>query len=108
PDRWIVAGRGELHLSILIENMRREGYELQVSKPQVILREIDGVQCEPFERVQCEVQQEYTGAVIESLGQRKGELLDMVKSENGLTRLIFMVPVRGLIVYTSEFLSQIR
>ena len=72
--------------------MRREGFELQVSKPQVIIREIDGVQCEPFERVQCEVPQEYTGAVIESLGQRKGEMLDMVTTDNGLTRIIFMVP----------------
>ncbi|WP_342610294.1 translational GTPase TypA [Staphylococcus hsinchuensis] len=106
PDTWTVAGRGELHLSILIENMRREGYELQVSKPQVILREIDGVQCEPFERVQCEVPQEYTGAVIESLGQRKGEMLDMVTTDNGLTRIIFMVPARGLIGYTTEFMSQ--
>lgn len=108
PDKWIVAGRGELHLSILIENMRREGFELQVSKPQVILREIDGVQCEPFERVQCEVSQEYTGAVIESLGQRKGEMLDMVTTDNGLTRIIFMVPARGLIGYTTEFMSQTR
>ncbi|AMG20767.1 GTP-binding protein TypA [Staphylococcus saprophyticus] len=108
PDKWIVAGRGELHLSILIENMRREGFELQVSKPQVILREIDGVQCEPFERVQCEVPQEYTGAVIESLGQRKGEMLDMVTTDNGLTRIIFMVPARGLIGYTTEFMSQTR
>lgn len=108
PDKWIVAGRGELHLSILIENMRREGFELQVSKPQVILREIDDVQCEPFERVQCEVPQEYTGAVIESLGQRKGEMLDMVTTDNGLTRIIFMVPARGLIGYTTEFMSQTR
>ncbi|MFQ3902419.1 translational GTPase TypA [Staphylococcus sp. 50Mo3-1] len=108
PDKWIVAGRGELHLSILIENMRREGFELQVSKPQVILREIDGVKCEPFERVQCEVPQEYTGAVIESLGQRKGEMLDMVTTDNGLTRIIFMVPARGLIGYTTEFMSQTR
>ncbi|MGW7989060.1 translational GTPase TypA [Staphylococcus xylosus] len=108
PDKWIVAGRGELHLSILIENMRREGFELQVSKPQVILREIDGIKCEPFERVQCEVPQEYTGAVIESLGQRKGEMLDMVTTDNGLTRIIFMVPARGLIGYTTEFMSQTR
>ncbi|WP_436853591.1 translational GTPase TypA [Staphylococcus caeli] len=108
PDKWIVAGRGELHLSILIENMRREGFELQVSKPQVILREIDGVQCEPFERVQCEVPQEYTGSVIESLGQRKGEMVDMVTTDNGLTRIIFMVPARGLIGYTTEFMSQTR
>ena len=88
--------------------MRREGFELQVSKPQVIIREIDGVQCEPFERVQCEVPQEYTGAVIESLGQRKGEMLDMVTTDNGLTRIIFMVPARGLIGYTTEFMSQTR
>ncbi|MDK9862321.1 translational GTPase TypA [Staphylococcus equorum] len=108
PDKWIVAGRGELHLSILIENMRREGFELQVSKPQVILKEIDGVKCEPFERVQCEVPQEYTGPVIESLGQRKGEMLDMVTTDNGLTRIIFMVPARGLIGYTTEFMSQTR
>lgn len=108
PDTWIVAGRGELHLSILIENMRREGYELQVSKPQVILKDIDGVTCEPFERVQCEVPQEYTGSVIESLGQRKGEMLDMATTDNGLTRIIFMVPARGLIGYTTEFMSQTR
>lgn len=108
PDTWIVAGRGELHLSILIENMRREGYELQVSKPQVILKDIDGVTCEPFERVQCEVPQEYTGGVIESLGQRKGEMLDMATTDNGLTRIIFMVPARGLIGYTTEFMSQTR
>ncbi|MBU0437285.1 translational GTPase TypA [Staphylococcus succinus] len=108
PDKWIVAGRGELHLSILIENMRREGFELQVSKPQVILREIDGVKCEPFERVQCEVPQEYTGSVIESLGQRKGEMVDMITTDNGLTRIIFMVPARGLIGYTTEFMSQTR
>ena len=108
PDTWIVAGRGELHLSILIENMRREGYELQVSKPQVILKDIDGVTCEPFERVQCEVPQEYTGGVIESLGQRKGEMLDIATTDNGLTRIIFMVPARGLIGYTTEFMSQTR
>ncbi|MGV3110756.1 translational GTPase TypA [Staphylococcus pettenkoferi] len=108
PDTWIVAGRGELHLSILIENMRREGYELQVSKPQVILRDIDGVTCEPFERVQCEVPSDYTGAVIESLGARKGEMEDMITTDNGLTRLIFMVPARGMIGYTTEFMSQTR
>ena len=108
PDAWIVAGRGELHLSILIENMRREGFELQVSKPQVILREIDGVLSEPFERVQCEVPSENAGAVIESLGARKGEMLDMSTTDNGLTRLIFMVPARGMIGYTTEFMSMTR
>ncbi|HAR4263160.1 TPA: translational GTPase TypA [Staphylococcus aureus] len=108
PDTWVVAGRGELHLSILIENMRREGYELQVSKPQVIIKEIDGVMCEPFERVQCEVTQENAGAVIESLGARKGEMVDMTTTDNGLTRLIFNVPARGMIGYTTEFMSMTR
>ncbi|HDF7226818.1 TPA: translational GTPase TypA [Staphylococcus aureus] len=108
PDTWVVAGRGELHLSILIENMRREGYELQVSKPQVIIKEIDGVMCEPFERVHCEVPQENAGAVIESLGARKGEMVDMTTTDNGLTRLIFNVPARGMIGYTTEFMSMTR
>ncbi|MCP1143895.1 translational GTPase TypA [Lysinibacillus endophyticus] len=105
PDAWIVSGRGELHLSILIENMRREGYELQVSKPQVIIREIDGVKCEPIERVQIDVPEESVGSVIESLGNRKGEMLDMINEGNGQVRLIFMVPARGLIGYTTEFMS---
>ncbi|EHV5249927.1 translational GTPase TypA [Staphylococcus pseudintermedius] len=108
PDAWTVAGRGELHLSILIENMRREGFELQVSKPQVILKDIDGVLHEPFERVQTEVPEEYAGEIIESLGQRKGEMVDMVTTDNGLTRLIFNVPARGLISYTTEFMSMTR
>ncbi|HAR6027594.1 TPA: translational GTPase TypA [Staphylococcus pseudintermedius] len=108
PDAWTVAGRGELHLSILIENMRREGFELQVSKPQVILKDIDGVLHEPFERVQTEVPEAYAGAIIESLGQRKGEMVDMVTTDNGLTRLIFNVPARGLIGYTTEFMSMTR
>lgn len=108
PDAWTVSGRGELHLSILIENMRREGYELQVSKPQVIIKEIDGVLCEPFERVQAEVPEEHAGTVIESLGRRKGEMVDMVTTDNGLTRLIFNVPARGLIGYTTEFMSMTR
>ncbi|PTF57158.1 translational GTPase TypA [Staphylococcus chromogenes] len=108
PDAWTVAGRGELHLSILIENMRREGFELQVSKPQVILKDIDGELYEPFERVQAEVPEEYAGSVIESLGQRKGEMVDMTTTDNGLTRLIFNVPARGLIGYTTEFMSMTR
>ena len=108
PDAWTVAGRGELHLSILIENMRREGFELQVSKPQVILKDINGELHEPFERVQAEVPEEYAGAVIESLGQRKGEMVDMTTTDNGLTRLIFNVPARGLIGYTTEFMSMTR
>jgi GTP-binding protein len=108
PDVWTVSGRGELHLSILIENMRREGYELQVSKPEVIVREIDGVRCEPVERVQIDVPEEYTGAVMESLGARKGEMLNMTNHGTGQVRLEFMVPARGLIGYSTEFLTQTR
>ncbi|MBC5636948.1 translational GTPase TypA [Ornithinibacillus sp. BX22] len=108
PDAWIVSGRGELHLSILIENMRREGYELQLSKPKVILKEIDGVLCEPVERVQVDVPEEHTGAIMESLGARKGEMLDMVNHGNGQVRLEFKVPSRGLIGYSTEFMSQTR
>lgn len=108
PDAWIVSGRGELHLSILIENMRREGYELQVSKPEVIVREIDGVRCEPVERVQIDVPEEHTGAIMESIGARKGEMLDMINNGNGQVRLIFNVPARGLIGYTTEFLTLTR
>ena len=108
PDAWTVSGRGELHLSILIENMRREGYELQLSKPQVIIREIDGVQCEPFERVQVDVPEEHQGAVMESLGQRKGEMLDMANHGTGQVRLEFKVPSRGLIGYATEFMTQTR
>jgi GTP-binding protein len=108
PDAWIVSGRGELHLSILIENMRREGYELQVSKPEVIIKEIDGVKCEPIERVQIDIPEEHTGAVMESIGARKGELLDMINNGNGQVRLIFHVPARGLIGYTTEFLTLTR
>ncbi|MBB5323830.1 GTP-binding protein [Anoxybacillus tepidamans] len=108
PDAWIVSGRGELHLSILIENMRREGFELQVSKPEVIMKEIDGVLCEPMERVQIDIPEEYTGAIMESLGTRKGEMVDMIHQENGQVRLIFMVPARGLIGYRTEFMSLTR
>ncbi|MCK1976577.1 translational GTPase TypA [Jeotgalicoccus huakuii] len=105
PDAWRVSGRGELHLSILVENLRREGYELQVSKPEVIHREIDGVTCEPFERVQIDVPDSNTGSIIESMGERKGEMLDMASTGNGQTRLVFMIPARGLIGYRTEFMS---
>ncbi|SDM87963.1 translational GTPase TypA [Sediminibacillus halophilus] len=108
PDAWTVSGRGELHLSILIENMRREGYELQLSKPQVIIREIDGVQCEPVERVQVDVPEEHQGAVMESLGSRKGEMIDMANHGNGQVRMEFKVPSRGLIGYATEFMTQTR
>ncbi|MFV0560310.1 MAG: translational GTPase TypA [Enterococcus sp.] len=108
PDAWTVSGRGELHLSILIETMRREGYELQVSRPEVIQKEIDGVICEPFERVQIDTPEEYMGSVIESLSLRKGEMQDMIHSGNGQIRLIFLVPARGLIGYSTDFLSMTR
>ncbi|WP_314083920.1 translational GTPase TypA [uncultured Gemella sp.] len=107
-DSWVVSGRGELHLSILIENLRREGFELQVSKPEVIIRNIDGVDCEPVERVQVDVPDESVGAVIESLGQRKGDMVDMQADGNGQTRLIFNVPARGLIGYSTEFMSMTK
>ncbi len=108
PDKWTVSGRGELHLSILIENMRREGFELQVSRPTVIYRNVDGTLCEPFERVQIDTPEEYMGGVIESLGQRKAEMQDMINSGNGQVRLIFLAPARGLIGYTTEFMSLTR
>ncbi|MGX7199712.1 translational GTPase TypA [Enterococcus nangangensis] len=108
PDRWIVSGRGELHLSILIEEMRREGYELQVSRPEVIVRYVDGVKCEPFELVQIDTPEEYMGTIIESLSQRKGEMQDMIHAGNGQMRLIFLVPARGLLGYSTEFLSMTR
>lgn len=108
PDAWIVSGRGELHLSILIENMRREGFELQVSKPEVIMKEVDGVLCEPVELVQIDTPEEYTGSIIESLGSRKGEMLNMINNGNGHVRLTFHVPSRGLIGYTTEFMSLTR
>lgn len=108
PDVWTVSGRGELHLSILIENMRREGFELQVSKPEVIIKEVDGVKCEPVERVQIDVPDEYTGAIMESLGMRKGELVDMSSNGSGQTRMVFNVPARGLIGYRTEFMTMTR
>ncbi|MGO2099607.1 translational GTPase TypA [Vagococcus salmoninarum] len=108
PDAWVVSGRGELHLSILIENMRREGFELQVSRPKVIVKEFDGVKCEPFERVQIDTPEEYMGGIIESLSNRKGEMQDMIHTGNGQIRLIFLAPARGLIGYTTEFMSMTR
>ncbi|HEX7066221.1 MAG TPA: translational GTPase TypA [Bacillales bacterium] len=108
PDAWTVSGRGELHLSILIENMRREGYELSVSKPEVIVREIDGVRCEPFERVDITVPDDHTGAVMEALGERKAEMLNMEQTEGNQVHLEFLVPSRGLIGYLREFMTQTR
>lgn len=103
---WIVSGRGELHLSILVEEMRREGFELQLSRPEVIYKEIDGKTCEPFESVQIDTPDEYVGAIIDSMAQRKGEMKNMESTGNGQTRLVFLTPSRGLIGYSSEFMSQ--
>lgn len=105
PDKFRVSGRGELHLSILIENMRREGYELAVSRPEVIVKEIDGEQCEPFEAVTIDVEETHQGAIMEKLGTRQGELKDMVPDGKGRVRLEYMVPARGLIGFHTEFLS---
>ena len=102
-ENWIVSGRGELHLSILIENMRREGFELQVSKPEVIIKEIDGVKCEPYEEVLIEAPTETVGAVIESLASRDGQMINM-KSHETNTKLEYLVPSRGLIGFVNEFL----
>lgn len=108
PGAWVVSGRGELHLSILIETLRREGYELQVSRPEVIYREVDGVMGEPFEEVQIDTPEEYTGGVIDSLSHRKGEMQNMESTDNGQTRLTFLAPSRGLIGYSTEFMSMTR
>jgi GTP-binding protein len=105
-DAFEVSGRGELHLSILIENMRRQGYEFQVSKPEALLREIDGVRCEPIERVVADVPAAYAGAVIEKLGRRRGVLREMYGTDR--VRLEFEVPSRGLFGYRSEFLTDTR
>jgi GTP-binding protein len=105
---WLVSGRGELHLSILIETLRREGFELQVSRPQVIIKDVDGVQSEPFEAVQVDTPDEYSGAVIDSLNQRKGEMRNMEPTGTGTTRMEFLVPSRGLIGYSTEFMSLTR
>jgi GTP-binding protein len=103
-ESWMVSGRGELHLSILIENMRREGYELQVSKPQIITKEIDGKICEPYEDVQIDVPEEYVGNVIELLGNRGGTMENMVNKENQV-RLNYVIPSRGLIGFSTEFMT---
>lgn len=108
PDAFKVMGRGELHLAILIETMRREGFEFQVSRPKVIMKEIDGKLCEPFERVQIDSPEEYMGSIIEAMGQRKAEMADMAHTGNGQIRLIFLIPARGLIGFSTEFMSMTR
>lgn len=104
-DTFRVSGRGELHLSILIETMRRQNYEFQVSRPKVILKNIDGVVCEPMEMLMIEVPEEYVGHVMEKLGTRKAELLDMITRENGITYMSFKIPARGLMGYRPEFMT---
>ena len=106
-EEWIVSGRGELHLSILIENMRREGFELQVSKPKVIIKEIDGVKCEPYEEVNIEAPDDCIGNVIESLGYRRGTLENMV-SNDGQTSITYTIPSRGLIGFMTNFLTMTK
>ncbi|MFC5651712.1 translational GTPase TypA [Paenibacillus solisilvae] len=108
PDAFIVSGRGELHLGILIENMRREGFELQVSKPEVIIKEIDGVKSEPYERLLIDVPEESTGPVMESLGSRKAEMVNMINNGTGQVRMEFIIPARGLIGYRTNFLTLTR
>ena len=107
-DVFLVSGRGELHLTILIENMRREGYELAVSRPRVVLREIDGVTCEPYEALSIDVEEQHQGAVMEALGQRRGDLTDMASDSRGRARLDYRIPARGLIGFQGEFMNLTR
>ena len=108
PDNFKVSGRGELHLSILIETMRREGYEFQVSKPSVIFREIDGKLMEPIEHLTIDVPEEFMGAVMEKLGPRKAEMTNMTSAINGYTRLEFLIPARGLIGFRNDFMTDTK
>jgi GTP-binding protein len=108
PDKFLVSGRGELHLGILIETMRREGYEFQVSQPQVIYREVSGQPCEPYETLVLDVPEDAVGGCIERLGQRKGEMQDMQVGGNGRTQLEFVIPARGLIGFRGEFMRLTR
>ena len=108
PDAFVVSGRGELHLGILNENMRREGYEMQVSKPEVIIKLVDGIKMEPMERLVIDVPEESTGPVMESLGTRKAEMVNMINNGNGQVRLEFIIPARGLIGYRTYFLTLTR
>lgn len=108
PAKFLVSGRGELHLSILIENLRREGYELQVGKPKVIFKEIDGVMCEPTELVSIDVPDEYVGSVIEALGHRKAEMQEMKPTNNGTTKLEYIAYARALIGFSQEFITMTK
>ncbi|MCU7873891.1 MAG: translational GTPase TypA [Candidatus Thiodiazotropha sp. (ex Lucinoma borealis)] len=105
PEKFKVSGRGELHLSVLIENMRREGFELAVSRPEVIFREVDGEVCEPYEQLTVDVEEKDQGTIMEALGMRKGELKDMVPDGKGRVRLDYIIPSRGLIGFQTEFMT---
>ncbi|MDT3670978.1 MAG: translational GTPase TypA [Aromatoleum sp.] len=107
-DVFLVSGRGELHLTILLENMRREGFELAVGRPRVVFREIDGVKCEPYEMLTVDVEEDHQGGVMEELGRRRGELQDMQSDSKGRTRLEYRIPARGLIGFQGEFLTLTR
>ena len=107
-DVFLVSGRGELHLTILLENMRREGYELAVSRPRVVVKEIDGRKCEPFEFLTVDVEEVHQGAVMQALGERRGELQDMLPDGRGRVRLEYRIPARGLIGFQGEFLTLTR
>lgn len=107
-DSFLISGRGELHLTILLENMRREGYELAVSRPRVVIREIDGEKCEPFEVLTIDIDETNQGAVMEALGTRRGDLLDMISDGRGRVRLDYRIPARGLIGFQSEFMTLTR
>jgi GTP-binding protein len=107
-DTFIVSGRGELHLTILLENMRREGYEMAVSRPRVVFKDIDGARCEPFEVLTVDVEQVNQGAIMEELGRRRGELLDMQPDGKGRVRLDYRIPARGLIGFQGEFMTLTR
>ena len=107
-DVFLVSGRGELHLTILLENMRREGYELAVSRPRVVLREIDGVVCEPYESLSVDIEEGHQGPAMEALGARRGDLLDMQPDGRGRVRLDYRIPARGLIGFQSDFLTMTR
>ncbi len=105
PDKFRVSGRGELHLGILIENMRREGFELAVSRPEVVVREVDGVKEEPYEQLTVDIEEQHQGGVMEKLGERRGELKDMVPDGRGRVRLDYIIPARGLIGFQTEFMT---
>ncbi len=107
-DVFLVSGRGELHLTILLENMRREGYELAVGKPRVVMKEVNGEKCEPYEMLTVDVEESHQGAVMEALGQRKADMLDMVPDGRGRVRLDYRIPARGLIGFQSDFMNMTR